>query len=190
MTEKSYNQEIKIGLDSVNDGIDQLLEKAKPRRSIEASSAVATQAEIEQVVEGIITGKKLPRTQETFNKVLVTVAHLVQIGATSPKFASTRAVTDYGIDVRVGELRDSCSKTGITVRKLARGIRDLVIRVAQRHQIEGNLAKGYKLENPQCDRQDLIWVSDFQTFSENPSMPEEVRTWLLQNYRNRFRPEK
>ena len=50
--------------------------------------------------------------------------------------------------------------------------------------------KGYKLENPSCDKQDLVWVSDFQTFSENPSMPENVRTWLLNNYRNRFRPVK
>ena len=99
-------------------------------------------------------------------------------------------VTDYGVEVKVSDLRDACSKAGITVRKYARGIRDQVIKVAQKHQLEGNLAKGYKLENPSCDKQDLVWVSDFQTFSENPSMPENVRTWLLNNYRNRFRPVK
>jgi hypothetical protein len=141
-------------------------------------------------MDTLITKKKLPKTQENFNKTLVTAAHLVQIGATSPKFAATRMIPDYGVDIRVGELRDACSKAGITVRKFARGIRDTVVKVAQKHQIEGNLAKGYKLENPDFDKQDLAWVSDFQTFSDNPSMPDNVRTWLLENYRNRFRPTK
>jgi hypothetical protein len=97
-------------------------------------------------------------------------------------------VTDYGIDLKVLELRNACKTAGITVRKLARGIRDDVIKVAMKHGIEGNLSKNYKLENPNFDPQDLIWVSDFQTFSENPAMPENVRQWLLENYRSRFKP--
>lgn len=189
MSEKSDEQK-KLGLDNVGDGIDQLLEKATTRVTNEVSSAVATQSEIEQVVNSIIAQKKLPATQDSFNKVLLTTSHLVQIGATSPKYSATRTITDYGVDIKVGDLRDACSKAGITVRKYARGIRNFVIKVAQKHQIEGNLAKGYKLENPAADKQDLVWVSDFQTFSDNPSMPENVRTWLLENYRNRFRPTK
>ncbi len=188
MVEK--NEEKNIGINNVGDGVDKLLESTTTKINMETSSAVATTTEIEQVITTLIISKKLLNTQDSFNKVLVTTAHLVQIGATSPKFASTRMVTEYGIDIKVGDLRDACSKAGITVRKYARGIRNVVIKVAQKHQIEGNLAKGYKLENPSCDRQDLVWVSDFQTFSENPSMPENVRTWLLENYKNRFRPEK
>lgn len=187
---ETKNEDKNVGLGNVGDGIDKLLESTTSQKNMETSSAVATTTEVEQVVGTLITSKKLPNTQDSFNRVLVTTAHLVQIGATSPKFASTRMVPDYGVDIRVGDLRDACSKTGITVRKFARGIRDQVIKVAQKHQIEGNLAKGYKLENPSCDRQDLVWVSDFQTFSENPSMPENVRTWLLNNYRNRFKPVK
>lgn len=179
-----------VGLNNVGDGIDKLLESTSSQKNVETSSAVATITDIEQVVGHIVGTKRLPNTQDSFNRVLLTTAHLVQIGATSPKFAGTRMVTDYGVDIKVSDLRDACSKAGITVRKYARGIRDQVIKVAQKHQIEGNLAKGYKLENPSCDRQDLVWVSDFQTFSENPSMPENVRTWLLNNYRNRFRPVK
>lgn len=67
-------------------------------------------------------------------------------------------------------------------------VRDDVIKVAVKHGIEGNLSKNYKLENPGFEEQDLIWVSDFQTFSDNPAMPEHVKHWLLENYRNRFRP--
>lgn len=192
MAEKAEEKNLGVvGMSNIGDGIDQLLENTQPKKAIESSSAVASQAEIEQVVGTLLTNKKLPNTQENFTKVLVTTAHLVQVGATSPKFASTRSITDYGVDIKVGELRDACAKAGgITVRKYARGIRNVVIKVAQRHQIEGNLAKGYKLENPFCDKQDLVWVSDFQTFSENPSMPENVRAWLLENYKNRFRPDK
>jgi hypothetical protein len=182
------NETTNIGLDRVGESIDQILESANHKMDDEINTAVATKEEIEKVIENLITTKKLPKTQTNFNRILVTTAHLVQIGATSPKFAATRIVSDYGIDIKVGDLRDACSRTNITVRKYARGIRNTVIKVAQRHNIEGNLSKGYKLENPNFDKQDLIWVSDFQTFSENPSMPEEVRTWLLENYKNRFRP--
>ncbi len=77
---------------------------------------------------------------------------------------------------------------GITARKFARGIRTIIIKVAKHDEIEGNLSKNYKLENPNFDQQDLVWVSDFQTFSEDPAMPEHVKTWLLENYRRRFRP--
>jgi hypothetical protein len=79
-------------------------------------------------------------------------------------------------------------KNGITVRKLARGLREQIIRVAVRHNLPGNLSKSYKLENPSFETQDLPWVSDFQTFSDNESMPEHVKKWLLENYSKRFRP--
>lgn len=178
-----------IGYDSVGDGIDELLKESVVKVSNESSSAVATPQEIDSVVTNIMTNKKIPQSQVNYNKTLLTTAHLVQIGATSPKFAESRMVTDYGVDIRAGDLKEACKRNGITVRKYARGIRDQVIKVASAYKIAGNLAKSYKLENPACDTQDLIWVSDFQTFSENPAMPDHVRTWLLQNYKNRFRPD-
>ena len=178
-----------IGFNNVGDGIDELLSEAKVKVSNESSSAVATPQEIDSVINTIMTNKKIPQNQKDYTKVLVTSAHLVLLAATSPKFAETRMVTDYGLDIRAGDLKEACKRNGITVRKYARGIRDQVIKVAAAYNISGNLAKNYKLENPACDTQDLIWVSDFQTFSENPAMPEHVRTWLLQNYKNRFRPD-
>ena len=178
-----------IGFNNVGDGIDELLSEAKVKVTNESSSAVATPQEIDAVINTIMTNKKIPQNQKDYTKVLVTTAHLVQIGATSPKFAESRMVTDYGLDIRAGDLKEACKRNGITVRKYARGIRDQVTKVATAYNISGNLAKNYKLENPACDIQDLIWVSDFQTFSENPAMPEHVKTWLLQNYKNRFRPD-
>ena len=135
-----------------------------------------------------MTNKKILLTQVNYNKVLATVAHLLQIGATSPKFASTKIISNYGVDIKAGNLREACSKNQIIVRKFARRIRDQIIKVAQRFNIEGNLFKNYKLENPGFDKQDLICVTDFQTFSNNDAMPEHVKAWLLENYRHRFRP--
>lgn len=178
-----------VGFDNVGDGVDNLLKVSKVRVMNESASAVATPQEIDSVIGSLMTLKKIPNTQEGYNKVLVTTAHLVQIGATSPRFADSRLVTEYGVEIRAGELKEACKRNGITVRKYARGIRNFVIKVASANNIAGNLSKNYKLENPSCDTQDLIWVADFQTFSENPAMPEHVRTWLLQNYKNRFRPE-
>jgi hypothetical protein len=178
-----------VGYGNVGEGIDNLLKVVKVKNMNESSSAVATPQEIDGVIGSIMTLKKIPNTQDGYNKVIATTAHLVQIGATSPRFADSRLITDYGIEVRAGELKEACKRNGITVRKYARGIRDIVIKVASAYNIAGNLSKNYKLENPSCDSQDLIWVADFQTFSENPAMPEHVRTWLLQNYKNRFRPE-
>ena len=68
---------------------------------------------------------------------------------------------------------------GITARKFARGIRTIIIKVAKHDEIEGNLSRNYKLENPNFDQQDLV---------EDLAMPEHVKTWLLENYRRRFRP--
>jgi hypothetical protein len=177
-----------VGINNANDGFDQILESANTKSTSERSSAVATNAEIDAVVKTIIQQKNLTQDQATYNRVLATLAHFVQIGATSPKFATTRIISDYGINIKAGDLRDACNRNNITTRKFARGISDYVIKVAFRFGIEGNLAKRYKLENPTCDKQDLIWVSDFQTFSENTAMPDHVRTWLLENYKNRFKP--
>jgi hypothetical protein len=184
--------ETSIGFEHAYEGIDSILAtvKGKIKTSPENSAAMASPQEVDKVIMELLTKKKLPATQENYNKAITTTAHLVQIGATSPKFASSRQISDYGIDLKAGDLRDACNKVGITVRKYARGIRDVVIKIANNLNIEGNLAKNYKLENPNCDKQDLIWVSDFQTFSDNTSMPEHVSSWLLLNYKARFRPTK
>jgi hypothetical protein len=121
--------------------------------------------------------------------MLATVGHMCQIGGTSPKLAESRKVPDYGMNITVGNVRESCKKAGTTLRKVARALRDLIIKIGQNHYIEGNLSKSYKLDNPNCDLQELVWVSDFQRFSDNAAIPTQVREWLLENYKKRVRPE-
>lgn len=116
------------------------------------------------------------------------IAYLLQIGTTSPKFAASRKVTEFNVELSAGELKEACNGVGLTPQKFAREIRDFILKIAAEFNLEGNLSKKYKLENPNCDKQDLIWVSDFQTFLENPSMPNHVKVWLLENFRSRCRP--
>lgn len=69
-------------------------------------------------------------------------------------------------------------------------MRNKITRIALNRQIEGNLAKSYKLEKKgTCTVEELAWVSDFNTFSEDPAMPDDVRKWLLKNYYDRFRKQ-
>lgn len=94
-TTQGSGPNVSIGIGNISDGIDQILENTTTRTTGEISSAVATETEIDTVISGIITSKRMAQSQENFNKVLTTSAHLVQIGATSPKFASMRMITDY-----------------------------------------------------------------------------------------------
>lgn len=107
-------------------------------------------------------------------------------GAASPRFTESRTFGSFDCHFSVSSLRKSAKKFSITVRALARALRPEAIKVGEAFHIEGNLAKSYKLEFPSAQFPELIWVSDFQSFSDDPAMPEIVRTWLLKNYSNRF----
>lgn len=174
--------------DQIQENLDAILEENPNPTQQTMSQGIATKQEVDKVIKKIMVEKNMPLTQDIYNRVYVTVCHLLQIGATSPKFAESRKILDYNVDFKAGDLKYACKYVGITVRKLGRGMKDEVVKVAKKHNLEGNLSKNYKLQNPDFDQQDLIWVSDFQTFSNDPSMPEKIKKWLLENYRTRFRP--
>lgn len=178
----------KIGFEQAESGIDQILNERQPIIKQSAGTGVADQTEINLVITGIIKMKNLPATQEYYNRALASCALHCQQGVTSPKYADSRIVVEYGIQLKVSEMRAALKSANVTARKFARGIRNIIIKVAKYNLVEGNLSKAYKLENPGFDQQDLVWVSDFQTFNEDPAMPKHVKEWLLENYRKRFRP--
>lgn len=84
-----------------------ILENTTTRTTGEIRSAVAPETEVDTVIRGILASKRMTQSQENFHKVLTTSTHLVQIGATSPKFASTRMITDYGLEGKTSNLRES-----------------------------------------------------------------------------------
>jgi hypothetical protein len=177
-----------VGFDQAEAGIDQILENTRLKLRQGTGTGVADHTEIDKVIKDILKQKNLVESQENYNRILCSCALHCQQGATSPKYADSRMVVEYGISLKVSEMRAALKAAGITARKFARGIRNVIIKVAKSYLVEGNLSKAYKLENPNFDQQDLVWVSDFQTFNEDPAMPVHVKEWLLDNYRRRFRP--
>jgi hypothetical protein len=69
---------------------------------------------------------------------------------------------------------------------MGRALSKMAIKAAKTFDIEGNLAKSYKLTYPNASREELYYVSDFQTFADISEMPERAKEWLLTNFRDRF----
>lgn len=154
------------------------------------SNGIATEETVEIVCKEILAELKLTQSDTNVNKTKLTIATLAQEGATSPRFTESRTCSLFGINLSVALLRKSSKKHSTTVRALARALRSEAIKVATAFEIEGNLSKSYKLQFPSAQKTDLYWVSDFQSFSSDPAMPDNIRTWLLENYSNRFAPKK
>ena len=150
------------------------------------NSGVASTQEVEAITENILAQIKAPIDSRNKNKVLATIAVLVQEGATSPRFSESYTCELFHITVSVKNLRKACVDNRTTVRKLARAIRDHALTVSTKLGIEGNLSKTFKLQYQDYQTEELYWVSDFQTFSDNPAMPGRVKKWLLENYNKRF----
>ena len=177
--------------DTIN--VEEVLEASKIRSRFETKAqrnAAATKTEIVAVISEILRTKNIPITTESLTNATCAVAVLCQEGATSPKFKESRINRSFGIAISVKEVRKACTTVGVdTVRKLARGMKDKIFEISQKLCLEGNLSKLYKLDCLDYDPQDLVWVSDFQTFNRNPQMPDKVRQWLLSNYKTRFKPK-
>lgn len=147
---------------------------------------MATDATLHSVCTEVLNSLGVAESDININKVKLSVAVLSQEGATSPKFKEGRMCSLFGINVTFSILRKACGKNSTTVRAIARSLRKEALDVAFNFGIEGNLSKSYKLDNPDANISDLIWVSDFQSFSNDPAMPDHVRHWLLNNYSKRF----
>ena len=160
--------------------------KDKGHTTIPKSDGIASEKEINDIAEEILRSQKVPITNTNRRKVRLAIGLLAQEGATSPRFTQTRTSSEFGITLSVKQLTELTKNRKTTIRRLARGLRTEAILAAKLFEVEGNLSKQYKLDNPTAQLQELIWVSDFQTFSNDSSMPANVRNWLLNNYNQRF----
>lgn len=116
------------------------------------------------------------------------VCELLQKGAVSPKFEKSRKSELFKGNLTAGNILDSLKDVdrGLTPRKLARSIRSEILETATVWAIPGNLSKKYSQVYPDASMNELIWASDFHTFSDDPNMPDQVRNWLIENYTSRF----
>ena len=157
-----------------------------PTKNFNRTAGTPTEDEVNEVVKLLLKDTSQQDTVTNINRVKLTIGQFSQEGATSPKFSSTHTSSEFGITLTVDQVRKAATAKGLTIRKLARALSNEAKIAAQTLKIEGNLSKQYKLFNPKAQFQELMWASDFFTFSDDPSMDPGVREWLLQNYNTRF----
>ena len=187
-TEKRNTQRPRIDSSNQNLSIDDILNNAniQVNPTTPVSIGTASDSEVLAVVDDILNSKKLTVNETNRNIIKCAIAELAQSGATSNKFAESRKSSYSSIEVSVLEIRNACKRHNLTIRKIARNLRDIIIKVARKFDIIGNLARGYQLENPQASREELYWASDFQTFKRNDLLPDSVKEYLIDNYQTRF----
>jgi len=139
----------------------------------------------EMVLQGIQTEAGSGATPtETF----AATATLLQKGATSPKTPGGTKFCFGKAEVSVEMIRKHCKKNKITVRQLARGLKDKIMEfmmILGEKAPQGNQSRNMKLELKNVTHEEAVWASDFNTYNEN--CPDRVRIWLVNSYRRRFR---
>lgn len=152
------------------------------------SKSMLSPEEVSSTITNLAGIVKISDTGENRQKLIATVCVILQSGGTSRKFEENKVFNPYNIPVTSKNVKTALTKVGtnLTPRKLARSLRPEIIQVASINNIPGNLSKKYILENPNYDSNDLIWASDFHSFTNDTAMPDTVRNWLQKNYNSRF----
>lgn len=120
------------------------------------------------------------------------ICELLQKGAVSPKFDKSRKAELFEGSLTAGNILDTLRDVdrSLTPRKLARALRNEILEISIAWSIPGNLSKKYSQAYPDATIAELVWASDFHTFSDDPNMPDSVKNWLIDNYTSRFEKNK
>ena len=141
-----------------------------------------TQKEVEQILD-LIT-EKLTITDN--NITLILVAGVLQLGGSNQKSGNAVSYNlgEYSLSSQqLNNFIKKIVKNG-TNRQLARTIADEIAEIALAINIPGDLHTQMLLEYPNSSDIEKVWCSNFQT--QNPNCPENVRKWLVENFRSRF----
>lgn len=158
------------------------VEKETIKKKIQLESTLSPEI-IEEI--NLLLLEKLKIEDQTTLFILITI--LLQ-GGGSNKNAGNSVNANYESYLlttkQLLEAIQQVKKRG-TIRQYARGVADEIQTVAKVLEIEGDLAHQMRLDHPSMSLEDSIWCSNFQT--RNPNCPENVRSWLNENYKNRFK---
>lgn len=141
-----------------------------------------TREDVTKIVN-IIT-ENLTITDE--NVTMILMAGVLQLGGSNQK--SGNAVSyhlgEYSLSSQqLNNFIKKITKNG-TNRQLARALADEIAEIAIALNIPGDLHNQMLLEFPNLSETEKAWCSNFQT--QNPNCPENVRKWLVENFRSRF----
>jgi hypothetical protein len=169
----------------VKQGAETVKKEDLERINAGETTGEASKESAQKVLENI---KKAAGADATSFDVFMVLTLLLQTGATSNKVPATKRMAFNTASITVNDIRTACGKERITVRQLARSLKDPIVDLLFSlgdNAPEGNLARTIRLELKNISRDEAIWASDFQTY--NDRCPTRVRNWLVKNYRARFR---
>lgn len=151
-----------------------------------------SEANIKAVVREVGRVKNINKTTNNVteidtDKALALIAGLCQAGGTNRSAGGNVQYNLGTIQLTAVEFQKICQEFGGrgTARQFARTLCNEIHRIAEIFGIEGDLARQMLLDVPTMTTDMKIWCSNFQ--SENPSCPEEVRNWLKEDRKRRFR---
>lgn len=143
---------------------------------------------IDKVCEDIKKKLKIESLSEKESDltVIILLTGLLQNGGTNRIIGNgiRYSYNQHSLDAKtLNDIIKKHQKNG-TIRQLARSLANDIAEVAITLNIEGDLANQMRMDYPDLTDVDAAWCSNFQT--TNSRCPEEVRNWLVDNYRNRF----
>jgi len=156
--------------------------KKTTKKSSSKNLNTFTQKEVEQILDSI--AEKLTITDN--NITLILVAGVLQLGGSNQKSGNAVSYNlgEYSLSSQqLNNFIKKVVKNG-TNRQLARTIANEIAEIALAINIPGDLHTQMLLEYPNLSDTEKTWCSNFQT--QNPNCPENVRKWLVENFRSRF----
>lgn len=120
------------------------------------------------------------------NITMILIAGVLQLGGSNQKAGNAVSYNlgEYSLSSQqLNNFIKKITKNG-TNRQLARTLADEIAEIAIALNIPGDLHNQMLLEFPNLSETEKTWCSNFQT--QNPNCPENVRKWLVENFRSRF----
>jgi hypothetical protein len=158
--------------------------EGKPRSNIFSNviNDDIVQDTMEEIIRRNTKGEKNARRE-----CYIAITIILQKGGTSKRMSGSQEAVYGDQSITLSSIREACKNNKITVRQLARTLREQIIDVMKTlddPDLEGNLARKFARAHPDATQEEKYWASDFQT--DNPECPDRVREWLIADYTERF----
>lgn len=141
-----------------------------------------TKEEVTKIIN-LIT-ENLNITDENITMILIT--GVMQLGGSNQKASNAVSYHLGAYNLSSQQLNNFIKKVikNGTNRQLARTLADEIAQIAIALDIPGDLHNQMLLEFPNLSETEKAWCSNFQT--QNSNCPENIRKWLVKNFRSRF----
>jgi hypothetical protein len=154
--------------------------KENPMAYVVTVEAVAVDDMLPQDLCTQIINKYAIKNKVSPESATVGISCLIQMGGTNlSKKTLTRTIGDVTYDINdLRAIIKEVDKTG-TVRKFAKGIRDIVVDIASLNKWAGPLRNDLRTKNPNLDITEDMGPWCLEVHSDNPSCPQGIKEALI-----------